>query len=89
MLPTTIRSPPSVGDFTPLEEFQSQTPESFSGGKPILHFYLVGAKASAPKSQSNNLAIFSSNAPAAESHATNGDSDPVVEREVDVFVTSE
>lgn len=90
MPPTTIRTPPSADDYTPLEDFQSRTPETFVGGKPILHCHLVGAKASIPKSQGGKLAVFPADAGASETNGTNGDAEePVIERQVDVFVNSE
>lgn len=89
MLPTTIRSPPSADDYTPLSEYQSQTPESFVGGKPVLHFSLVGAKATIPKSQCGTLAIFPADAAAAEGTGVNGIDEATVARVVDVYVNSE
>ncbi len=89
MPPTTIRSPPSVGDFTPLEEFQTQTPTTFVGGKPVLHHHLTNAKASIPKSQAGNLAIFPADAPSKTPGEANGDTEEIIERDVDIFVTSE
>ncbi|KAK2608372.1 hypothetical protein QQS21_003057 [Conoideocrella luteorostrata] len=90
MLATTIRSPPSVEDYTPLSEYQSQTPESFSHGKPILHFYLKEAVASIPKSQRGTLAIFPADSPAENgAENTNGDAEQRVEQQVEVFANSE
>lgn len=34
-----IRSPPLHGSFTPLSAHQSQTPESFFSGPPVLHHH--------------------------------------------------
>ncbi|TWU73415.1 hypothetical protein ED733_003715 [Metarhizium rileyi] len=91
MLATTIRTPPSVDDYIPLSEYESQTPESFSDGKPVLHFHLKEAVATIPKSQCGVLAIFPSDSPAAGDNAasTNGDSEQLVEQTVVVFVNSE
>jgi nucleotide-sensitive chloride channel 1A len=93
MLPTTIRTPPALADFTPLAEYQSQTPESFVGGKPILHYHVVGAKAWLPKSQCGSLPVFpadSAQAPSGpESENINGDAEELVEQKVDIFVNSE
>lgn len=89
MPPTTIRSPPSVGDYTPLEDYQTQTPETFVGGKPVLHHHLSGAKASIPMSQAGSLAVFPTDAAPKETGEANGESEEVIEREVDVFVNSE
>lgn len=91
MLATTIRSPPSVEDYIPLSDYQSQTPESFSDGKPVLHFHLKGAVASIPKSQCGTLTIFPTDSPSTENAVarTNGDAEELVEQKVDVFVNSE
>lgn len=91
MLPTTIRSPPSTGDYTPLAEYQSQTPESFVDGKPVLHLSLTAVKATIPKSHCGQLAIFPSDLPVSNDDQSNGDAgaEPTVEREVDVYVNSE
>ncbi|KAF7562329.1 hypothetical protein G7046_g1818 [Stylonectria norvegica] len=93
MLPTTIRSPPSTDDYTSLSDYQSQTPQSFVGGNPILHYHVTGAKAWLPKSQRGRLAIFPADANDAPS-APEGDNsssggDELVERTVDIFVNSE
>ncbi|KAM0280479.1 hypothetical protein ACHAQH_004058 [Verticillium albo-atrum] len=92
MLTTTIRSAPSVGDFVPLEEYQSQTPETFFGGKPVLHHHLEGAKIWIPKSQSAALPIFTDvSAPvsAPEGTTLTGNTDDLTEQTIDVFVNSE
>ncbi|KAK6218856.1 hypothetical protein QIS74_06065 [Colletotrichum tabaci] len=93
MLPTTIRSSPSLGDFIPIEEHQAQTPETFFGGKPVLHFHLDGAKAWIPASQKGNLAVFPADvataASAPEGATLRELSEELVEQLVSVFVTSE
>lgn len=90
MLPTTIRSPPAEADYTPLAEYQSQTPESFTDGKPILHYHLAGAKATIPRSQCGSLAIFPQDTAAASSDANEGEAaEELAEQTVDVFATSE
>ncbi|CEI69485.1 hypothetical protein FVEN_g7008 [Fusarium venenatum] len=93
MLPTTIRTPPQTGDYTPLDEYQTTTPESFIGGTPVLHYHLEGAKAWIPKSQCGILALFpadSSEKPSApEGDSINGDVEELVEQTIDVFVNSE
>lgn len=89
MLPITVRSPPSVDDFTPLAEYQSQTPESFVGGKPVLHFHLASAKASVPKAHCGILAVFPSDSAATNGDAAEGDGEQPVDQQVAVFVTSE
>ncbi|KAL6879068.1 regulator of volume decrease after cellular swelling domain-containing protein [Trichoderma novae-zelandiae] len=90
MLPTTIRSPPAEADYTPLAEYQSQTPESFTDGKPVLHYHLTGAKATIPRSQCGSLAIFPQDSPAAPNASNeDGAAEELVEQTVDVFATSE
>lgn len=93
MLPTTIRSPPSLEDFTPIEEHQSATPASFFGGKPVLHFHLEGAKAWIPASQKGSLAIFpadvSTTVSAPDGTTLKETTEEHVEQHVSVFVSSE
>ncbi|KAM0434045.1 hypothetical protein ACHAPT_003989 [Fusarium lateritium] len=87
---TTIRTRPSLDDYTPLEEYQSQTPQSFVGGKPILHYHVEGANAQIPKEKCSSLALFpadSSKKP--EGEIVNADPEKLVEQTVDVFVNSE
>ncbi|KAL0943422.1 uncharacterized protein CTRU02_201308 [Colletotrichum truncatum] len=93
MLPTTIRSPPAVGDYIPIEEHQSQTPETFFGGKPVLHYHLEGAKAWIPASQKGSLAVFpadaSTTATAPEGTTLRELGEELTEQQVSVFVNSE
>ncbi|OAQ99767.1 hypothetical protein LLEC1_07398 [Akanthomyces lecanii] len=95
MIATTIRTPPAATDFIPLAEYQSQTPESFVDGKPVLHLRITGGAASAPKEQvsSGSLAIFPSDSPAATAASGENGADvpaeELVEQQVDVYVTSE
>ncbi|KAJ6438247.1 benzoylformate decarboxylase [Purpureocillium lavendulum] len=91
MIATTIRTSPSVEDYVPLAEYESQTPESFADGKAVLHLHVAGATIQAPKAQSGNLAIFPADAAPAEDAQANGESaaEPLMEQKVDVYVTSE
>ncbi|KAK0720090.1 regulator of volume decrease after cellular swelling-domain-containing protein [Lasiosphaeris hirsuta] len=93
MMPSTIRSPPSLGDYKSLAEHQEQTPDTFYGGKPILYYHATGAKAWIPSSQRGGLPFFpadlSPNPTAPESDALNGSSEETVEQVVDLFVNSE
>jgi nucleotide-sensitive chloride channel 1A len=90
---STIRTPPSLGDYTPLAEYQEQTPETFSGGKPVLYYHATGARAWVPGSQRGSLPIFPADALSAptapENVALNGFSEEMVEQKVDLFVNSE
>lgn len=85
MLPTTIHAPPSLSDFTPLSEYQSTTPETFHGGKPVLHYHATGAKAWLPKDQQSTLPIFPADSPVSE-----GDSGEIISQDdVELFINSE
>lgn len=92
MLPTTIRSPPSLDDYTPLSEHQSQTPETFFGGKAVLFYHATGAKAWIQKSQQGSLPFFPSDAaasaPTEPEAAGLENAEDLVERKVDIFVNS-
>lgn len=94
MLPTTIRSPPAAADFTPIEEYEAQTPETFFGGKPVLHHRLDGVKAWIPASQKgSSLALFpadlSTAATAPEGATLREQTEELFEQVVSVFVNSE
>lgn len=85
MLPTTIHASPSLSDFTPLSEYQSTTPETFHGGKPVLHYHATGAKAWLPKDQQSALPIFPADSPVSE-----GDWGEIISQDdVELFVNSE
>jgi chloride channel, nucleotide-sensitive, 1A len=58
MPPTTIHTPPDLDAFIPLAEHQSQTPESFYGARPVLHYHAVGLRAVASSSNASKLPIF-------------------------------
>ncbi|KAJ3941970.1 hypothetical protein N0V92_013814 [Colletotrichum tropicale] len=94
MLPVTIRTPPAVADYTPIEEWESQTPQSFTPEKAVLHFHLEAARAWVPASQKGGLAVVfpadGSTAASAPEGATLRDAgEELVEQTVSVFVTSE
>ncbi|KAK3328285.1 regulator of volume decrease after cellular swelling-domain-containing protein [Cercophora scortea] len=93
MMPTRIRSQPSLGEFTPLAEHQEQTPQSFYGGKPVLHYHTTGAKAWIPASQRGKLPFFpadlESSPTAPEGSALNGTAEENVEQKVDLYVNSQ
>jgi nucleotide-sensitive chloride channel 1A len=93
MLPATIRSPPSLENYTPLSEHQSQTPETFYGGKPVLYYHATGAKAWIPTSQRGSLPFFpadlGSDPSGPEGGVLNGTPEELVEQIVDLFVNSE
>ncbi len=85
---TTIRSPPSLEDYTTLDEYQSRTPVSFSGGKPILHYHAVGATAYMPADQLGSLPFFPADSARPPSQLP-GEREQVVDQKVDIFVNSE
>ncbi|KAL1841047.1 hypothetical protein VTK73DRAFT_3599 [Phialemonium thermophilum] len=93
MIPTTIRSPPSLADYTPLADYQAQTPETFHGGPPVIYYHATGAKAWLPKSERGSLPFFSedftSEPTGPEGGALNGLAEEHVERVVDLYVSSE
>ncbi|ROV96855.1 hypothetical protein VPNG_09227 [Cytospora leucostoma] len=85
MLPTTIHTSPSPSDFTLLSEYLSTTPETFDGGKPVLHYHAAGAKAWLSRDQQAALPIFPTDSPVFQ-----GDSDEMVTQDdIELFVNSE
>jgi chloride channel, nucleotide-sensitive, 1A len=100
MLPTVIRSCPSAEtDFEPLSEYQSQTPETFFGGKPVLYYHDEHVKAWCSVEHQARLEFFAEKGSAAdlkspslpESAALGNDGGQhlVEANKVRVFVTSE
>lgn len=93
MPPTTIRTPPALDSFTSLADHQSQTPTSFFGAKPVLHFHTTAARARIPSDQISKLPIFGpADGEAQDEAGNNGDeaADEGFQMEtVDVFVSSE
>ena len=79
-LPTTIRSPPAVAGYTPLAEYQQETPASFVGGRPVLHFHADGAKAYVPASQREQLPFFPADGPQAAEDADDGAEEKMMKR---------
>lgn len=90
---STIRSPPVLSDYVPLAEHQEKTPETFHGGKPVLHYHATSAKAWVPASQRGSLPIFpadlSSEPTAPENSTLSGAYEEMVEQKVDIFVNTE
>lgn len=83
MPPTTIRDAPALDSYTPLSEHQSQTPSTFFGTKPILHFHSTSVRVTASGSQEDNFPIITWNLTEGE-----GNDSSVVEL-VEAFVNSE
>lgn len=92
MLPETIRSPPALVDFESMEEHQEKTPDSFFGGKPVLYYHAIGAKAWLPRAQLGRLPFFpqdTATTPSAPEGALLRERvDEKIEQKVDVYVTS-
>lgn len=80
MIPSTITQAPRLDSFTPLAEYQSQTPASFTTTIPVLHYHASGINASISEIPSPSIPIFSS--PGSEVTGS-------IASVVDVFVTSE
>jgi len=92
MPPTTIHSPPALDSFTTLAEHQSQTPTSFYGAKPVLHYHGVAVTALITQDHTSKLPIFVSlDRPAANAGPREDAPEPApnVTESVDAFVSSE
>ena len=85
MPPATLRETPALDSFTPLAEHQSQTPSTFFGTKPILHFHSTAVRVLVPRSQLAHLPIFSS----AELSTAEEEQDGSIVEVVEAFVSSE
>ncbi|KAI4594908.1 hypothetical protein KJ359_007431 [Pestalotiopsis sp. 9143b] len=97
MLPTVVKSRPSAeADFQPLSEYQSQTPETFFDGKPVLYFHDEHVKAWCSPEHSGRLYLFSGSegeekpptAPEALALENDGGKHLREEDKVEVFVSS-
>ncbi|TGJ85747.1 hypothetical protein E0Z10_g2983 [Xylaria hypoxylon] len=103
MLPAVIKSRPSAeNEFLPLSEYQSQTPETFFEGKPVLYFHDEYIKAWVSSEQYEQLFFFSKaaagdstsdstslNPTPPESHALENEGKHArEEKKVEVFVSS-
>ncbi|OAA64437.1 hypothetical protein SPI_03084 [Niveomyces insectorum RCEF 264] len=93
-VPTTLRAPPALDAYTPLDEHESRTPVSFYSGPPVLHYYGKGARAYARKEQQEKLPWWggvTAAATAAEEPASERPvlGDDMVEEIVDIFVGSD
>jgi nucleotide-sensitive chloride channel 1A len=93
MPPTTIHSVPALDSFTALADHQSQTPTSFYGAKPVLHYHGVGVRALISQSQVSKLPIFTSSSDqqstSASVEAGEGSPEAATKVEVvDTFVSS-
>ena len=94
MPPTTIHSAPALDSFTTLADHQSQTPTSFYGAKPVLHYHGIGVRALISQDQVSKLPIFtsSSDQQSASTSVEAGEGSPEAASKieiVDAFVSSE
>jgi chloride channel, nucleotide-sensitive, 1A len=87
-IPVTIRSPPAIEDYTSLDDHQSQTPATFFGGKPVLHYQIAGATALVPESQRRQLPFFQDDSTQSAPELLDSQEELVAQK-VDVFVNSE
>lgn len=87
MPPVTIYSPPALDSFTPLAEHQSQTPASFYGAKPVLHYHCEGLRAVAPSHAASVLPIFRREATSTQPREAVDDEN--ITETVDAFISSE
>ncbi|KAI9744145.1 MAG: hypothetical protein M1818_002297 [Claussenomyces sp. TS43310] len=89
MPPTTIRTAPSLDSYTSLSDHQSQTPTSFFGAKPVLHYHATAGRALTGRDQISHLPIFGSSNDSAQGDGAAEDSQASVMESVDIFVSSE
>ena len=90
-----VHEAPTISSFTSLDQHQSQTPESFYSGPPVLHYYSANAQLLAFESELTSSPALSRLTDPARTNgsATNGDTEnhnqEVVLHGVDIWVTSE
>lgn len=77
-----VATAPQASDFTPLQEHQEQTPETFFGAKPVTYANYSGVTLSAPASQLHEDPVFAR-------FSTTTDGDDTLIQHVDIWVTSE
>ncbi len=83
---TTLHEAPALDSFTPLADHQSQTPASFYGAKPVLHYHATAARAVAPREKISKLPIFGGSEQQSE---TSEGEEPVSVVLIDAYVSSE
>lgn len=82
-----ITTAPQTSDFTPLSEYSSQTPGSFFGATPVLHYHSPNSLLKIPREQFNAQPDFQTLAESS-SYPTTGAEEYVQIEGVDVWVTS-
>lgn len=84
---------PAVNQYTSIEEHQAQTPGTFFGGKPVLHYHSLGALLSIERDALENNPAFSGLRSATvhtEGHVNgNSATEQIHIRNIDIWVTSE
>ncbi|KAF2232852.1 hypothetical protein EV356DRAFT_534357 [Viridothelium virens] len=95
-----VHSAPAIENFTPLAEHQEQTPETFFGGKPVLHFHSTDAQLLIEKEALEANEAFSrlysaQHEPTRAGASVNGDAaanathTQITVPDIDIWVTSE
>lgn len=72
-----------MDSFTPLAEYQSQTPESFHGAKPVLYYHISMARVLGKKADRDLLPVLQ------PVPAEVADNVPEICEHVDIYVSSE
>lgn len=92
MPPSTIHSPPALNSFTSLTDHQTQTPATFFGARPVLHYHATGVRAVAQRHLVSKLPVFAQGESNGNGNASTTEaetaSDAAVES-IDVFASSE
>ncbi|TVY18761.1 hypothetical protein LARI1_G002905 [Lachnellula arida] len=85
MPPATIHAAPALDSYTALADHQAQTPTSFFGPKPVLHYHATGTLALAARSHLSKLPIF----PALPADGGEAEAQANSVETVEAFVSSE
>lgn len=90
---STIRTEPALEQYTSLDEHQAQTPGTFFGGKPVLHYHGSDASLCLDMEQLNSIPELSPlklSTPAQAPPAANGEGDGMKALiNVDIWASSE
>jgi hypothetical protein len=89
MPPTTIHAAPALDTFTTLADHQSQTPTSFYGANPVLHYHATGIRAMAAQEHVSKLPIFTTTESQSTTGEAAGSEGGLKIENVDAFVSSE
>jgi nucleotide-sensitive chloride channel 1A len=88
-----VNEAPVLESFTSLAEHQEQTPSTFFGGRPVLHFHTSNASLLVPKEQLEEHVelrdLVSSDTTAETTEANGIESDEAMISNLDVWVTSQ